>query len=133
VAKGKAHRIAVREELEEGLLGQIRLGDRIRRRRVDVGLRESLKRGVPTDVLMTVRAPVGEINVADREYCAGRGVAIIRSRHPAYAEQLMPDAVRDARCMIGHENACKLQALGLAIYHFTDDDNPASLNAQVGG
>jgi hypothetical protein len=36
-----------------------------------------------------------------------------------------PDAVRDAACMTGHGNACKLQELGLPIYNFTDDDNPA--------
>lgn len=41
------------------------------------------------DVLMTVRAPVGEVNVCDREYCAGRGVAAIRSEYPAFTEQLM--------------------------------------------
>jgi len=38
----------------------------------------------------------------------------------------LPDAVRDARCMIGHVNACNLQALGLPIYNFIDDDNPAA-------
>jgi type I restriction enzyme S subunit len=38
---------------------------------------------------MTVRAPVGEINVVDGDYCAGRGVAIVRGRRPAYTEQLM--------------------------------------------
>lgn len=36
-----------------------------------------------------------------------------------------PDAVRDAFCMIGGGNACALQALGLPVYLFTDDDNPA--------
>jgi type I restriction enzyme S subunit len=41
------------------------------------------------DVLMTVRAPVGAINVADRPCCAGRGVAIVRSHRLAYVEQLM--------------------------------------------
>jgi hypothetical protein len=40
-----------------------------------------------------------------------------------------PDSVRDARCKIGHLNACKLQELGLPIYMFIDDDNPA---AEVG-
>ena len=41
------------------------------------------------DVLMTVRAPVGEVNVADDEYCIGRGAAALRGPHPAYAEQLV--------------------------------------------
>ncbi len=30
------------------------------------------------DVLISVRAPVGEINIADKEYCIGRGLAAIR-------------------------------------------------------
>jgi hypothetical protein len=38
----------------------------------------------------------------------------------------LPDAFRDARCMIGHLNACNLQVLGLPIYNFIDDDNPAA-------
>ena len=37
----------------------------------------------------------------------------------------MPNAVRDASCMIGGGNPCALQALGLPVYNFTDDDNPA--------
>ena len=33
------------------------------------------------DVLVTVRAPVGELNLADREYVIGRGVASLRSKY----------------------------------------------------
>ena len=32
------------------------------------------------DVLISVRAPVGAINLADRDYCIGRGLAAIRGR-----------------------------------------------------
>lgn len=32
------------------------------------------------DVLISVRAPVGALNLADREYCIGRGLAAIRGR-----------------------------------------------------
>lgn len=32
------------------------------------------------DVLISVRAPVGAVNVADRDYCIGRGLAAIRGR-----------------------------------------------------
>lgn len=32
------------------------------------------------DILISVRAPVGEINIADKEYCIGRGLAAIRFR-----------------------------------------------------
>jgi type I restriction enzyme S subunit len=47
------------------------------------------KRARSDDVLFTVRAPVGEINIADREYCLGRGVAALRSNLAVYAEQLV--------------------------------------------
>lgn len=32
----------------------------------------------PNDVLISVRAPVGEINIADKAYCIGRGLAAVR-------------------------------------------------------
>ena len=39
-----------------------------------------LKLGNPGDILMSVRAPVGPTNVADRICCIGRGLAAIRPR-----------------------------------------------------
>lgn len=33
----------------------------------------------PKDVLVSVRAPVGEINISDRPYCIGRGIAAIEA------------------------------------------------------
>jgi len=35
----------------------------------------------PLDIIVTVRAPVGELNIADRDYVIGRGVASLRSKH----------------------------------------------------
>jgi type I restriction enzyme S subunit len=32
----------------------------------------------PGDILISVRAPVGDLNKADREYCIGRGLAAVR-------------------------------------------------------
>ena len=32
----------------------------------------------PRDILISVRAPVGDLNKADREYCIGRGLAAVR-------------------------------------------------------
>jgi type I restriction enzyme S subunit len=32
------------------------------------------------DILISVRAPVGDVNLADQKYCIGRGLAAIRSR-----------------------------------------------------
>jgi type I restriction enzyme S subunit len=39
--------------------------------------------------LMTVRAPVGAVNVADTDLCIGRGVAGIESNYPAFTEFLI--------------------------------------------
>ena len=44
----------------------------------------------------------------------------------------MPDARRDSDCRTGGDIACELARLGLPLYHFTDDNNPAGQNAQVG-
>ena len=38
----------------------------------------------PNDILMSVRAPVGDLNVADREICLGRGLAAIRPKSISY-------------------------------------------------
>ena len=41
---------------------------------------QPLKIAKPNDVLVSVRAPVGDVNLADKEYCIGRGLASIRVR-----------------------------------------------------
>jgi type I restriction enzyme S subunit len=38
------------------------------------------KRALPNDILLSVRAPVGALNVADQSYGIGRGLASIRAR-----------------------------------------------------
>ena len=40
-----------------------------------------LKLAKPKDILITVRAPVGELNIADGEYIIGRGIASLRSNN----------------------------------------------------
>jgi hypothetical protein len=45
----------------------------------------------------------------------------------------LPDAYRDADCRTGGTIACILEQLGLPVYHFTDDDNPASKKASAAG
>ncbi len=42
----------------------------------------------PGDLLLSVRAPIGRVNVADRECAIGRGLAIIRPREPRDARYL---------------------------------------------
>ncbi len=40
-----------------------------------------VKLAKPKDVLVTVRAPIGELNISDKEYIIGRGLAALRSPH----------------------------------------------------
>lgn len=37
------------------------------------------------DILVSVRAPVGDVNVADKECCIGRGLAAVKSTYKSYA------------------------------------------------
>ncbi len=47
--------------------------------------------------------------------------------------QQLPEAVVAAYCLNLEPKACNLLELGLPLYNFMDDNNPAQLNAQVGG
>ncbi|MDQ3758399.1 MAG: restriction endonuclease subunit S, partial [Actinomycetota bacterium] len=47
------------------------------------------KRALAGSTLMTVRAPVGAVNVADTEVCVGRGVAAISSKYGTFTEFLI--------------------------------------------
>lgn len=40
------------------------------------------KMAIKGDVLISVRAPVGDLNIADKDICIGRGIAAIRARKP---------------------------------------------------
>ncbi|WP_294379614.1 restriction endonuclease subunit S, partial [uncultured Clostridium sp.] len=40
---------------------------------------EPIRLAEPSDILMSVRAPVGDVNIADIECCIGRGLCAIRS------------------------------------------------------
>jgi len=39
------------------------------------------KKAKPKDILLTVRAPIGELNIADTDYIIGRGLASLRSEN----------------------------------------------------
>lgn len=47
------------------------------------------KIAVPGDILMSVRAPVGPTNLADRECAIGRGLAILRPKHHILSKYLL--------------------------------------------
>lgn len=41
------------------------------------------------DILMSVRAPIGAINIADKEYCIGRGLCAVRSDMNDYIKHIL--------------------------------------------
>jgi len=61
--------------------------------------RKPLKVCEPGDVLISVRAPVGAINVADRNYCIGRGLAAVRfmTANPAFGTHALRFVASDLR------------------------------------
>lgn len=85
----------------------------------------------PAETPLTTACPAGYelIAVATLEargpYPLARRVDTAGNENGYVCGLAMPDAVRDATCMIGGGNPCALQALGLPVYNFTDDDNPA--------
>lgn len=46
------------------------------------------KVAIANDILMSVRAPVGDVNIASEECCIGRGIAAIRSKEGIYFKYL---------------------------------------------
>lgn len=49
------------------------------------------------DILMTVRAPVGKINISDKEYCIGRGLCSIKATkiHPSFLKYFIMKSQED--------------------------------------
>jgi type I restriction enzyme S subunit len=45
---------------------------------------EPLRMALKGDILMSVRAPVGDINIAGQDCCIGRGLAAIHSKYPTF-------------------------------------------------
>ncbi len=57
----------------------------------------------PGDILMSVRAPVGDVNIATEKCCIGRGISAIRAAARAYNEFLF-------YCLLHHKTG--LDSLG---------------------
>lgn len=79
-------------EIGEGKIfyqGRTDFGFRIPEIRVFTKLsKKNAKKG---DILMSVRAPVGDVNIADNDCSIGRGIASISSREMSYLFYLMKD------------------------------------------
>lgn len=73
------------------------------------------------DVLMSVRAPVGDLNIAFEDCCIGRGLAAIHSEHPSFCLYLMRslhsklDAFNGERTVFGSINGRALKSLPIAL------------------
>ena len=77
---------------------------------------------VPGDILLSVRAPIGRVNVADRKCAIGRGLSIIRPRTPEdgrYLEFALRmeepnwDAIEGSGSVFGNATRRDLEALCL--------------------
>ena len=93
------------------------------------------------DVLMSVRAPVGDLNLAYEDCCIGRGLAAIHCDHPSYGLYLMRslhrklDAYNGEGTVFGSINGKALKGLPVAL---SDDaticefeKEAAPINAQI--
>ena len=93
------------------------------------------------DVLMSVRAPVGDLNLAYEDCCIGRGLAAIHCDHPSYGLYLMRslhrklDAYNGEGTVFGSINGKALKGLTVAL---SDDaaicefeKEVAPINAQI--
>lgn len=80
------------------------------------------------DVLMSVRAPVGDLNVAYEDCCVGRGLAAIHSCYPSFCLYLMRslhsilDAYNGAGTVFGSINGKALKALPVGLPSQKDID-----------
>jgi hypothetical protein len=73
---------------------------------------------------------VGSLEAA-APYRLPRRVDMAGNNNGSVCGLALPDSVRDSDCKNGGTVACILAQLGLPLYRFTDDDNPASQKAQT--
>jgi hypothetical protein len=106
---------------------------------VAVGLAASTASGAVSQTPTATACPAhySRLSVASFEsvgpYMLPRAVDTAGNNNGYVCAFPMPDARRDSDCRTGGDIACELARLGLPLYHFTDDDNPAGQNAQAGG
>ena len=86
------------------------------------------------DVLMSVRAPVGDLNVAYEDCCIGRGLAAISCDYPSYCLYLMRslgrklDSYNGEGTVFGSINGKALKGLEIAL---PEIDNIISFEGKV--
>ena len=93
------------------------------------------------NVLMSVRAPVGDLNVAYEDCCIGRGLAAISCDYPSYCLYLMRslneklDAYNGEGTVFGSINGKALKGLKIALPGIDDiisfENKVAPIDAQI--
>jgi hypothetical protein len=88
-----------------------------------------------TPVATACPAGYEHLSVASLEaagpYIVPRRVDTAGNNNGSICGLALPDSVREVHCKHGGLVACLLAQLGLPLYQVTDDDNPASQDAQV--
>ena len=77
------------------------------------------------DILMSVRAPVGPVNIASQRICIGRGLAAIRPKetqlHPSYAfyilRSLENEITGDAGAAFASINRADIEKISIPFHH----------------
>ena len=91
--------------------------------------------GAQTPVTTACPAAYEHLSVASLEasgpYILPRLVDTAGNNNGSVCGLALPDSVREVHCKHGGVVACILAQLGLPLYEFKDDDNPASQNAQA--
>jgi type I restriction enzyme S subunit len=72
------------------------------------------------DMVLCIRATIGNLTFAEKEFCLGRGVAAVRPNKKKYSEYLF-------YCLIQEIERFKIQATGSIIVGITKDDLTGSL------
>lgn len=109
-------------EHEEGIVfyqGRAEFGERFPTRRLFTT--QPKRMACKGDVLMSVRAPVGDLNVAIEDCCIGRGLAAIHSERPSFCLYLMRsiksklDTYNGEGTIFGSINGKALKSLSIAL------------------
>lgn len=92
----------------------------------------------PGDILLSIRAPIGRVNIANNECAVGRGIAIIRPHHRSdykYIEYVLKHLESTWRIMEGggsvFGNATKQDLLNLSLF-WPDNNTRLSISVVLG-
>ena len=89
---------------------------------VDTWTRKATRLALPNDILMSVRAPVGALNIANKEVCIGRGLCSLRAKNEQhkFLYYLLKNSVvrlvnKESGTVFGSVNKKDIETLKVAI------------------